>query len=88
MLFLVCLQGIPFVLDDQVEVVPTPGHTGSDVSVIVKDTPIGTVVIAGWSIRERHFQLGSDIFLILKIKLTLKQNSRNEYILGDTFLIF
>ena len=64
-----CLQGIPFVLDKQVEVIPTPGHTGSDVSVIVKDTAIGTIVIAGWSMRERHFQLESDIFLIVKLTL-------------------
>ncbi|XP_069104935.1 metallo-beta-lactamase domain-containing protein 1-like isoform X2 [Argopecten irradians] len=40
-------QGIPYEIDDDVEVVPTPGHTGSDVSVIVRNTKLGTVAITG-----------------------------------------
>lgn len=41
-------QGIPYEIDDYVEVIPTPGHTGSDVSVLVRNTDIGgTVAITG-----------------------------------------
>lgn len=40
-------QGIPYEIDDFVEVLPTPGHTGRDVSVIVRDTAKGTIAIAG-----------------------------------------
>ncbi|KAL3846789.1 hypothetical protein ACJMK2_017746 [Sinanodonta woodiana] len=40
-------QGIPYEIDEFVEVTPTPGHTGSDVSVIVKKTSKGTVAITG-----------------------------------------
>ncbi|XP_061194176.1 metallo-beta-lactamase domain-containing protein 1-like [Saccostrea echinata] len=39
--------GIPYEIDDDVEVVPTPGHTGSDVSVIVSNTGLGTVAVTG-----------------------------------------
>lgn len=40
-------EGIPYEIDDDVEVVPTPGHTGADVSVVVKGTAYGTVAITG-----------------------------------------
>ncbi|KAK2180029.1 hypothetical protein NP493_461g01006 [Ridgeia piscesae] len=40
-------QGEPYKLHEWVEVLPTPGHTGSDVSVVVRNTSIGTVVVAG-----------------------------------------
>ncbi|CAG5125554.1 unnamed protein product [Candidula unifasciata] len=40
-------QGIPYEIDDDVEIWPTPGHTGSDVSVVVKNTNLGTVAITG-----------------------------------------
>ncbi|KAK3095532.1 hypothetical protein FSP39_015730 [Pinctada imbricata] len=41
-------HGIPYEIDEgRVEVVPTPGHTGSDVTVLVRDTKQGTVAIAG-----------------------------------------
>ncbi|CAG2242172.1 unnamed protein product [Mytilus edulis] len=40
-------KGIPYEIDDFVEVVPTPGHTGKDVSVIVRETEKGTVAITG-----------------------------------------
>ena len=42
-----CVQGVAYVLDEHTEVLPTPGHTGSDISVVVRNTPIGTVVVAG-----------------------------------------
>ena len=41
------VQGVPYVLDEHTVVLPTPGHTGSDISVVVRNTPIGTVVVAG-----------------------------------------
>ncbi|XP_053404173.1 metallo-beta-lactamase domain-containing protein 1-like isoform X1 [Mercenaria mercenaria] len=40
-------KGIPYEIDDDIEVVATPGHTGSDVSVIVKNTKQGTVAVTG-----------------------------------------
>ncbi|XP_078581665.1 metallo-beta-lactamase domain-containing protein 1-like [Branchiostoma floridae x Branchiostoma japonicum] len=40
-------QKSPFRIDDHIEVIATPGHTHSDVSVVVKNTDQGTVVIAG-----------------------------------------
>lgn len=39
--------GIPYEIDDDVEVVPTPGHTGADISVIVSNTGLGTVAVTG-----------------------------------------
>ncbi|XP_048747316.1 metallo-beta-lactamase domain-containing protein 1-like [Ostrea edulis] len=40
-------MGIPYEIDDDVEVVPTPGHTGTDISVIVSNTDLGTVAVTG-----------------------------------------
>lgn len=40
-------QGIPYEIDEDVEVVSTPGHTGTDVSVIVRNTKQGTVAVTG-----------------------------------------
>jgi len=41
-------HGDPLVLEDgQVDIVPTVGHTGEDISVVVYNTKYGTVVVAG-----------------------------------------
>ncbi|XP_010897474.1 metallo-beta-lactamase domain-containing protein 1 [Esox lucius] len=40
-------EGRPYPIDEHVSVVPTPGHTGRDVSVLVKGTTMGTVLVAG-----------------------------------------
>lgn len=40
-------KGVSYEISEGIEVVPTPGHTLSDVSVVVKLTPLGTVVISG-----------------------------------------
>ncbi|XP_030043336.1 metallo-beta-lactamase domain-containing protein 1 [Microcaecilia unicolor] len=39
--------GVPYVIDGWAEVIPTPGHTCSDVSVLVRGTTQGTVAVAG-----------------------------------------
>ncbi|XP_030017974.1 metallo-beta-lactamase domain-containing protein 1 [Sphaeramia orbicularis] len=40
-------EGQPYSVDEHVCVLPTPGHTGQDVSVQVKGTSVGTVLVAG-----------------------------------------
>ncbi|KAI4898652.1 hypothetical protein NFI96_025949, partial [Prochilodus magdalenae] len=40
-------DGQPYHIDDHVSVIPTPGHTGRDVSLLVKGTSVGTVLVAG-----------------------------------------
>ncbi|XP_072905036.1 metallo-beta-lactamase domain-containing protein 1 [Hemitrygon akajei] len=40
-------SGQPYRIDEWLEVIPTPGHSGSDVSLIVHGTQWGTVVVAG-----------------------------------------
>nr|XP_032827031.1 metallo-beta-lactamase domain-containing protein 1 isoform X1 [Petromyzon marinus] len=40
-------EGKAYVINPYVQVIPTPGHTCSDVSVVVRDTSVGTVVVAG-----------------------------------------
>ncbi|XP_002131594.3 metallo-beta-lactamase domain-containing protein 1-like [Ciona intestinalis] len=36
-----------YIVRDDIEIIATPGHTNADISVIVKNTDLGTVVIAG-----------------------------------------
>ncbi|KAG7218420.1 hypothetical protein INR49_020390 [Caranx melampygus] len=40
-------RGHGYLIDEYVAVVPSPGHTGQDVSVQVKGTSAGTVLVAG-----------------------------------------
>ena len=40
-------SGEPYKIDDKMQVIPTPGHTTADVSVVVKTDDLGTVIIAG-----------------------------------------
>lgn len=40
-------EGKPYEIEDNIDVISTPGHMNHDVSVIVRNTPHGTIVIAG-----------------------------------------
>ncbi|XP_037336820.2 metallo-beta-lactamase domain-containing protein 1 [Pungitius pungitius] len=40
-------EGLAHSIDEHVSVVPSPGHTGQDVSVQVTGTSVGTVLVAG-----------------------------------------
>lgn len=40
-------DGHAYSIDEHISVVPSPGHTGQDVSVLVKGTSVGTVLVAG-----------------------------------------
>ncbi|MEQ2312261.1 hypothetical protein AMECASPLE_029074 [Ameca splendens] len=40
-------EGQAYTVDEHVSVVPTPGHTGQDISVQVKGTSVGTMLVAG-----------------------------------------
>ncbi|CAH1781991.1 unnamed protein product [Owenia fusiformis] len=55
-------QGIPYEIDAYVEVIPTPGHTRGDVSVVVYRTCYGTVVIAGDTFEKFEDLEDSDIW--------------------------
>lgn len=38
---------MPFNIDEDVEIGPTPGHTGNDVSVVVKKANLGVLAVVG-----------------------------------------
>ncbi|KAK6959451.1 metallo-beta-lactamase domain-containing protein 1-like isoform X1 [Biomphalaria glabrata] len=40
-------KGMPFNIDEDVEIWPTPGHTGNDVSVVVKKANLGVLAVVG-----------------------------------------
>ena len=42
-----CVQGKNYVIDEGVEVIATPGHSGADVSLIVRNTTNGIILVAG-----------------------------------------
>ena len=44
---LITLQNIPFEIDDDIEVVPTPGMLPMAVAVVASNTQVGTAAIAG-----------------------------------------
>lgn len=43
----IVVTGEPYKIDDSLQIIPTPGHTTADVSVVVNTEDLGTVVIAG-----------------------------------------
>ena len=47
-------KGEAYVLSEGLSVIPTPGHTGSDVSLVVENSQLGTVVVAGEDIGTEH----------------------------------
>ncbi|XP_062301047.1 metallo-beta-lactamase domain-containing protein 1 [Scomber scombrus] len=40
-------EGQPYCVDEHVSIIPSPGHTGQDISVQVRGTKAGTVLVAG-----------------------------------------
>jgi hypothetical protein len=40
-------SGRPFPIEEHVEVISTPGSSCTDISVLVKDTELGTVTVVG-----------------------------------------
>jgi len=46
------VQGERYVIDEGVEVIATPGHTGADVSLTLQNTTHGTVLVAGKCLRQ------------------------------------
>ncbi|XP_017282494.1 metallo-beta-lactamase domain-containing protein 1 [Kryptolebias marmoratus] len=68
-------EGQTFIVDEHVSVLPTPGHTGQDVSVQVTGTSAGTVLIAGdlfesWS--------DEDTWRDLSMNTTVQEVSRQK----------
>ncbi|XP_069502492.1 metallo-beta-lactamase domain-containing protein 1 [Ambystoma mexicanum] len=68
-------SGHPFQIDSWVEVFPTPGHTGSDTSVQVRGSTLGTVVVAG-DLFERERDDGS--WQELSENPTLQEENRQK----------
>ena len=42
-----CLQGKPYIIDENINVISTAGHTSNDITVVVKDSHRGCVCIVG-----------------------------------------
>ncbi|XP_064638989.1 metallo-beta-lactamase domain-containing protein 1-like [Lineus longissimus] len=79
--------GIPFEIDDVIEVHPTPGHTMSDVSVLVKGTEKGTVVISGDLFEMEEDLEDSDIWQNQSENAELQQQNRIEMLrLADVII--
>jgi len=69
-MFVCLLIGIPYEIADGIKVIPTPGHTADDVSVVVESQELGTVVIAGkLSDYNLHWPLASYLCSLQEIYL-------------------
>ncbi|CAB3987822.1 Hypothetical predicted protein [Paramuricea clavata] len=79
-------DGLSYKIDDEVEVIPTPGHTNSDVSVIVKNTRYGVVAITG-DLFEKEEDLERDDLWKQFSENPKKQMSNREMILGKADFI-
>jgi len=39
--------GEPYIVDEDIKIVPTPGHTNADVTVLVRTVNLGIVAVVG-----------------------------------------
>lgn len=81
--------GESYKIDDHLQIIPTPGHTTADVSVVVKTEDLGTVVIAG-----DLFEHEKDIddpslwkYVAGSEKPELQEKHRNEMLLLGDYII-
>jgi glyoxylase-like metal-dependent hydrolase (beta-lactamase superfamily II) len=58
-------SGEPFIIDEDVKVVPTPGHTLTDVSVLVNTKDKGLVAVTGMCLGMRKCILYKTVFLVI-----------------------
>ncbi|CAK8690542.1 unnamed protein product [Clavelina lepadiformis] len=65
-------------ISDSIYVIPTPGHTNADVSVVVEGTKLGTVVVAGDIFENEFDQTDPSIWQTLSDNVSLQQQSRNR----------
>ncbi|KAM3590918.1 uncharacterized protein V6R79_018845 [Siganus canaliculatus] len=68
-------EGHAYSIDEHVSVIPSPGHTGQDVSVQVKGTSAGTVLVAG-DLFECHSD--EDSWQDLSMNTAVQKISRQE----------
>lgn len=81
--------GEPFKVDDNLQIIPTPGHTTADVSVIVKTADLGTVVIAGdlFEREEDIFDPSLWKYVAGSEKPEEQEKHRNEMLLLGDYII-
>lgn len=69
---------ISYKLSNDIEVLPTPGHTHSDVSVVVRNTDYGTVVIAGDLFESEEDQVDETLWKSNSENITLQSENRQR----------
>lgn len=70
----------PYKVSENIEIIATPGHTLSDVSVIVKNTCLGTIAIVGDLFEREEDIKNSDLWKIIagSENSTLQFENRNK----------
>lgn len=74
-------NGGKYTIDDDVEVIPTPGHTLQHVSVIVKTENMGVVAIAGDLFEKREDLINSSIWKSAGSQSEKKQTKNRNRVL-------
>ena len=64
-----------YCLNDDIFIIPTPGHTSEDVSVVVENTSIGTVVVAGDIFENEDDEF---VWQSLSVNVSLQNESRHK----------
>ncbi|VDO06354.1 unnamed protein product [Rodentolepis nana] len=68
----------PFIIDNNVRVISTPGHTQHDVSLVVQNVPkLGTVVVSGDIFENQHDRTDEKLWRDVSIRPDLQEKSRN-----------
>ncbi|VUZ43853.1 unnamed protein product [Hymenolepis diminuta] len=70
--------GDPFLIDNNVRVIFTPGHSQHDISLIVENVPkLGTVVVSGDIFENQHDRKDERLWRDVSIRPDLQEKSRS-----------
>ncbi|XP_071531846.1 metallo-beta-lactamase domain-containing protein 1 [Panulirus ornatus] len=81
--------GEPFKIDDCLQIIPTPGHTSADVSVVIKTQDLGTVVVSG-DLFEREEDIADPTlwkYVAGSENPELQEKHRNEVLLMADYIV-
>ena len=69
------------------EVIPTPGHTNNDVSVIVENTRYGVVAITGDLFEKEEDLERDDLWMQYSENLALQRENREKILRKADFIV-
>lgn len=79
-------SGVPYIIDDDVQVIATPGHTDQDVSVVVRATD-DVIVIAGDLFESEEDLTDEELWKSVSMNPALQEDNRKRVLEMATYIV-